>query len=318
MFHENVALMIIFKKTKFFKLRKKQKIPMALSIQKRWEIIFLNKHPYGPKMNQNRIAKYLGIDKSTVKVWIQRYEDTGDVQNLEGRGRKRKTSAEEDNGIIELFQDDEEMTLTRAKEKLKKRRIEVSTNTIFRRLKERGFTLRVPLSKPLLTFDHRKKRVEWCNQVTDINWDQVIFSDESTFILKSYKRKYWTTGIHRKVLRFVKHPQKIHVWGCFCSSGFGRLYIFKENLDSNKLINIYKKALLPSIKKFGFQHNNDCWFQEDNDPKHTSKAAKKWKSENNIKKLPWPSNSPDLSPIENLWGIMKIKVAEKKLVLLRV
>ena len=89
---------------------------MALSIQKRWEIIFLNKHPYGPKMNQNRIAKYLGIDKSTVKVWIQRYEDTGDVQNLEGRGRKRKTSAEEDNGIIELFQDDEEMTLTRSKE----------------------------------------------------------------------------------------------------------------------------------------------------------------------------------------------------------
>ena len=45
MSHENVALMLIFKK--------KQKIPMALSIQKRWEIIFLNKHPCGPKMNQN-------------------------------------------------------------------------------------------------------------------------------------------------------------------------------------------------------------------------------------------------------------------------
>ena len=52
MSHENVALMIIFK-NKCFKLRKKQKIPMDLSIQKRWEIIFLNKHPCGPKMNQN-------------------------------------------------------------------------------------------------------------------------------------------------------------------------------------------------------------------------------------------------------------------------
>ena len=33
---------------------------------------------------------------------------------------------------------------------------------------------------------------------------------------------------------------------------------------------------------------------------------------NNIQRLPWPSNSPDLAPIENIWSIMKMKVAEKQ------
>ena len=31
----------------------------------------------------------------------------------------------------------------------------------------------------------------------------------------------------------------------------------------------------------------------------------------NIPKLAWPANSPDISPIENIWSIMKTKTAEK-------
>ena len=50
---------------------------MALSIQKRWEIIFLHKHEHGPKWGFKKIAKYLNIDKTTVKRWIDRYENTG-------------------------------------------------------------------------------------------------------------------------------------------------------------------------------------------------------------------------------------------------
>ena len=31
----------------------------------------------------------------------------------------------------------------------------------------------------------------------------------------------------------------------------------------------------------------------------------------NVHALDWPSNSPDLHPIENLWNLMKAKVVEK-------
>ena len=69
---------------------------MPLSIQKRWEIIFLFKHPRGPKMKQSAIAKYLKISKSAVAYWIERYQKTGDVQTQEGRGKKRKTTEKSD------------------------------------------------------------------------------------------------------------------------------------------------------------------------------------------------------------------------------
>ena len=86
--------------------------------------------------SQNRITKYLNISSHTVKKWIDRYKNTGDVKDKDRRGKGKITSPEEDKLILSLFSNNEYMSLTRSKYILSRNGIEVSKDTISRKLKE--------------------------------------------------------------------------------------------------------------------------------------------------------------------------------------
>ena len=50
----------------------------------------------------------------------------------------------------------------------------------------------------------------------------------------------------------------------------------------------------------------------DNDPKHTSKVVAKWRKDNKVKILEWPSQCPDLNPIENVWAELKKHIRARR------
>ena len=69
---------------------------------------------------------------------------------------------------------------------------------------------------------------------------------------------------------------------------------------------VQTKNLLQSAKHLRLQRR--FMFQQDNDPKHTARATLEWLQNKNVKVLEYPSQNPDLNPIENLWKDLKIAV----------
>ncbi len=56
----------------------------------------------------------------------------------------------------------------------------------------------------------------------------------------------------------------------------------------------------------------DFIFQQDLAPVHTAKRTKSWLNDHGVGVLDLQANSPDLNPKENLWGIVKRKMRNKR------
>ena len=100
------------------------------------------------------------------------------------------------------------------------------------------------------------------------------------------------------------------VWTYFSASGVGPFHKTDGTMDRFMYKDILENKMIPHSE---WNMPLRKMFQHDNDPKHTSKVVKDYLEENGIQFLDWPAQSPDLSPIENLFGIIKRSVSGRRL-----
>ncbi len=100
------------------------------------------------------------------------------------------------------------------------------------------------------------------------------------------------------------------IWAAMSSAGVGPLCFLKSTVNAAIYQEILEHFMLPSADKL--YGDADFIFQQDLAPAHTAKGTKSWFNDHGVTVLDWPANSPDLNPIENLWGIVKRKMRDTR------
>lgn len=157
--------------------------------------------------------------------------------------------------------------------------------------------------KPVLTSEHKKRRLKWAEEKVCYNeeWKRIIWSDEKRFCLDGPDgfSFYWHDLRKEKCIFSKRHSGggSVMIWGCFNYYGKSSLAFVSQSMDQFSYQDVLENHLLPFKNAFG---GDNSIFQQDGAKPHTARTTMQWLKARNIEILPWPSLSPDLSPIENL------------------
>ncbi len=130
---------------------------------------------------QTFIAKEAGCSQSAVSKHVNR--------KLSGRkkcGRKRCTTNRENRSLMRIVKQNRFKNLGELHKEWTEAGVKASRATTHRRVKEFGYSCRIPLVKPLLNHRQRQRRLTWAKEKknwTIAQWSKVLFSDESKFCI---------------------------------------------------------------------------------------------------------------------------------------
>ena len=220
--------------------------------------------------------------------------------------------------------------------------LRVGPSTVRRNFRQANMIYAYPKTQTVMTAKHKADRVKWAKRKLEegYDWSGVLITDSKIFPLHvtvaKRGRKRWQDRDDRETEEHVRSSPGVHMYGGTSAYAMTSLlsvtcvdgkkntrFIDKRTGKFHKGVcgEEYYTDVLPWFKREGdrifskYGEYGGAWaFQQDGAPPHKHAGTRAelqriWGAE---RLLDWPANSPDLSPIENLWGLIDRKLDDKR------
>ncbi|GFX77327.1 transposable element Tcb2 transposase [Trichonephila clavipes] len=281
------------------------------------------------------ILKVRGSDRScSIQGRSYRHiNDTGPQEDLNrfwglevqaerpGQGRRRATTPNEDRYLVLTARRHRNKNAILLQQHLRSATgTTVSTQTVRNRLHGVGLYARRPMVCVRLTSRHHRERREWATEHVNWRrneWSNVLFSNESRFSVHPDNRRIfiWRERGSRNNPAFVHESVRfgsgrVLVYGGISIDGRTYLYIIRDGpLTARR----YRDEILrPIVVPYAAAIGDDFTLMDDNCRPHRANLVEDFLFEEGIVRMEWPTYSPDMNPIDNVWDALGRRVAGRQ------
>jgi transposase len=264
--------------------------------------------------------KYIAQRMNKTTKWVtrtlRRFEELGNFKDRGRSGRPKAMTPGDSRRLVKqakgkMHRSTRKLAGTFKPSSKKK----VGRETIRKVLKTSGLYPHRKRKTPLLTDDHKERRVAFAKNYRRYDWTNCAFWDETEFEL------YPTPNPKNDIVwdekgteyRYGKsaHPPTFKFGGAITVNGPTRLVPYTGTIDSQKYREMIDEVIADLDRLFG--HHKWTLIQDGARP-HVAKATLAHFDEVLPSYIPpedWPPNSPDENAADNVFGYLDSKIQEK-------
>jgi len=260
--------------------------------------------------NPKDISKHTNVPLRTVYRYLSKLSVMGTIIDAKRTGRPKKNTTTLHRQLGQIKHRKPRLAAQEYTEEILQRTNKnISKWTVRRALHQLGYHWRLPGRKKL-SHSQKVARMEFARTHQDDDWSETWSFDEAYFNLYRHSNRCWISTSTEESVQLPKlttRQEKISIGICFAISKREKsaLCFLPKNWTGTDLVKVFKETLLPSIS-WPKHPSKKKRFIIDNDGRHQMQVWKDYVAQSRIHPLtPWPSNSPDRNPIENIFAWMK-------------